>query len=113
VEEPHISLRIILKVGLPSQMPPFCLSDWTRPGRRKTWILVDRRGVACISGPMPNPVLREIVRETLAKVEEAIQLDPVDPALDRLKTAAILAVAEVEAKESESDEAVPNPSSLG
>jgi len=55
---------------------------------------------------MPNPVLREIVRETLAKVEEAIQLDPVDPALDRLKTAAILAVAEVEAKESESDEAV-------
>ena len=54
--------------------------------------------------PRANSVLREVLRETLSKLEERNQLNPADPALDRLKAATLLAVSDLESKQSESDE---------
>ena len=54
--------------------------------------------------PRANSVLREVLRETLSKLEERNQLNPADPALDLLKAATLLAVSDLESKQSESDE---------
>ena len=63
--------------------------------------------LTCISLPNAFPCQfrsGEVLRETLSKLEERNQLDPADPALDRLKAATLLAVSDLESKQSESDE---------